>query len=951
MGDPTPINGQTERAASLSQAAESLARAAAKLSEAARAMSLVAGALSKGSLAKSSGTKELDGKSSPPGGSDTPPSSDAATAEDEGVGLPQPYRLLLDDEAEVLLVLCSLVYDLPKVVCYFACGAPSLKVYKSLIDGVAETKAIIPDPPGESTVNLCFDKFLKERRSIILLSETDIPSAQAKEASEYAVIHVGWPANKGQYVAQRRAHHASTNIMLACSGDKDIYPSGSAIMSQTIAWPGDTGGFRASVDILRPLFEERLSEVSFEMKEEVYLDWLHLHSSQGSRSVSSWTPGELVNRANRFILGPLAYRSPGSLAQRSTLQTPLADLLPEVSAEFVTQHGLQPAVDEGLLRVETDAVVEDTHEPNSNSADRSAEDTRSRIAEVHLSQPLKDRNPAEGTGSVQPTPDAAERTTPDDKGDENQGPDLGFDIGEGSEYQTEILSTNTTTTKPLTQDPVDSEDPKQSYRLLVDTEADVLLFVTLSLRTYKLMIENVAEIPVDILDPSTPEEQGQAYTNFLENPGSILLVPETLLPELDIKGEGSWVIHVGWPASGAQYIAQTRAHRAQNNILVAYTGDQSVYPSGDSIIKLTEPWPKDGASFRASVSILRSLYEVMLSVISLEMKTRVYLDWIQLHGIHGPRHVEAWTPSIVIQRANAYLLEGLRWNGEHTGGDIPLPEVSREFVTQNNLESAVLEGILEVEDPDSDPSAPSLSPAPRPDPVPLRVEFQPTNGHTYFALNEEFDAIPLMCFISGKYDKVICFLEGQLSLRPYQQLIAKITGSLAMYPKVANDIQAIEEAVLNFLSATKPAILLLVHNTTTLPPILKEGSRGGLSRARAKDFKEHPSAAMLLDLTDNSILAPARNKTRSVLTSIKRVVKPLYQSRMYAIGAIPRRVLSAEDAARRANQYAARVLLHGDLEDGSETFPPVAGRPPVPRKTVEKFSLEPAVDAGLLTIE
>jgi hypothetical protein len=39
---------------------------------------------------------------------------------------------------------------------------------------------------------------------------------------------------------------------------------------------------------------------------------------------------------------------------------------------------------------------------------------------------------------------------------------------------------------------------------------------------------------------------------------------------------------------------------------------------------MTEPWPKDGASFRASVAILRPLYEVMLTEISLDMKTRVY---------------------------------------------------------------------------------------------------------------------------------------------------------------------------------------------------------------------------------------------------------------------------------------------------------------------------------------
>jgi hypothetical protein len=55
--------------------------------------------------------------------------------------------------------------------------------------------------------------------------------------------------------------------------------------------------------------------------------------------------------------------------------------------------------------------------------------------------------------------------------------------------------------------------------------------------------------------------------------------------------------------------------------------------------------------------------------------------------------------------------------------------------------------------------------------TPSQAGFKLTNGHTYFPIEEEFDAIPLICFIAGKYDKAVCFLEGQGSLRHYQKLV------------------------------------------------------------------------------------------------------------------------------------------------------------------------------------
>ncbi|CAE6459171.1 unnamed protein product [Rhizoctonia solani] len=116
------------------------------------------------------------------------------------------------------------------------------------------------------------------------------------------------------------------------------------------------------------------------------------------------------------------------------------------------------------------------------------------------------------------------------------------------------------------------------------------------------------------------------------------------------------------------------------------------------------------------------------------------------------------------------------------------------------------------------------------------------------------------------------------------------------------------------------------------------------------DIRSHPSAAILLDRSENSIIATARNKTRSALLSTKGIVDSLYGSRLYVLG-FGSRKKGAEETARRVNQYAARALLHGEPEDGSEIFPPVAGRPTASKKLVEKFDLQAAVDAGLLKVK
>ncbi|ELU39565.1 hypothetical protein AG1IA_06400 [Rhizoctonia solani AG-1 IA] len=873
---------QAARAASLSRAAESLAKAAVKLSEAARAMSLVAGALSKGSLAKKNVISGSESQSIPSDQTDR--TSSGGLKEDDGAGLAQPYR-------------------------------------------VTETSVIIPESRTKTAIDFCFDKFLKEKRSIALFSEMDIPTNPAKEVSEYTVIHVGWPISKAD-VAQRRVHHASTNILLAFSGDKELHCSGSEIVSQTVSWPNDTVGFRASVDILRPLFEERLSEISFEAKEEAYL------------------PSELVRRANLFVLGSLAYKSPRSLMRKSTLEMPLADLLPEVPIEFVAQYGLQPAVDEGLLRVEADAELNDADGGGYSANDLSAiheiiKDLMLLPRFCRIESNLKDIMAKNRSlfRRHQTMPSIctiyAMLTLLD----------LGY------EDQTGTRSTSPETSKlPALSNSWATSEVDPPYHLLVDTEADVLLF-TCALMNKKqrivcympcgpvsrakfLKIEGVADIPVHIVESS---KKDRIYESLLQDDGLVLLVPESLSPKIKVEGENSWLIHVGWPVNEKQYTAQRMNHQAQNNIIVACSEDYSLYPSGEIILDMAQPWPNDGASFRASITILRPLYDAMLSEIPLEIKAQVYQDWIQFHSIHGPRLVEAWTPITIVERANDYLLEVLQWGKEHDGG-LPLPEVSTGFVAQNGLEAAAQEGILVVEE-DSDSDEMMLTPAMRPGSAPPQVEFQDTPGFTYFALDEGFE-------------------------------FHSITKRVVLCPGALDDSEAIERAVSQFCAHSSPVILLLASNTKNLPSSLSQSlvdcciywgftvpvkqakkNKSAINctttilvimtsqeeKMNLQNIPNHPSASMILDRTENSILATARNRTKSALISNKGVVGSLYGV--------------SEETARQLNQYAARYLLYGEPEDGSEVFPPVAGRPIAPKKMVEKHGLQEAVDAGLLRIK
>ncbi|KAF8723185.1 hypothetical protein RHS02_08670, partial [Rhizoctonia solani] len=621
-----------------------------------------------------------------------------------------------------------------------------------------------------------------------------------------------------------------------------------------------------------------------------------------------------------------------------------------------------------------------------------------------------------------------------------------------------------------------------AYRILVDQEADVLLFVCALIRNrrkvicymncsiptfhmYKKLINDVTKTAVYTITKITTTEITEVGQKFLEAERSILLLPETITPSIEIDDVDSWVVHVGWPADEQRYEDQRLIHQAQNSIIVAYSGDEELHPAGAAIMWQSQAWPGDADSFRASVALLRPIFNQSLALIPAEMKAKVYPDWISCHGSRGHRYVKSWDATTLITNANSFMSDVLKYQA------LSLPEVSHGFVTHHGLQSAMMEGILLVKSlgsgvnhisslPKNDwvpsdstrsegsgraststpwgvESTPVLAPPisnkqankkpriNRPDSsgdasvvstTPARTSqprfgmakqhaadfssrknaFKPMLGNTYFAVEEEFDAIPLMCFLaemcgSGS-KKVILFLDISGCHFQYQKLIALITQWTVFVADRPETIQSTEDAASRFIKSQGSAVLLLPFKIQTPPSSLGNvhldhciywGSTldGFVPLAQAKrhsaslrcsstsiimtvaqrdkinsilnksNFRAHPSSADLMHREDSIWLSDSRKATKSILSSDRELVTELYEGHLKTLARTSSGVLGAQEIASRINKFTASVLLSGSVEDGSNKHPPIAPRLVTSVAIVSKYNLQAAVEAGMLIYE
>ncbi|QRV90424.1 hypothetical protein RhiJN_18442 [Ceratobasidium sp. AG-Ba] len=529
--------------------------------------------------------------------------------------------------------------------------------------------------------------------------------------------------------------------------------------------------------------------------------------------------------------------------------------------------------------------------------------------------------------------------------------------------------------------------------ILTDSDADVLpttCFVIASLMNvvcymncerkvldiYKHLIEGACGITVYIAPEDLSLHAKFFEPQLLHSRKYVILFPESFGPSDRFSASPDLcVIHIGWPADEGQYKKQVDSCDASTHIIIACREDVNLYPSGPSIIQGTQPWPVNNETDE-----LHATFNQALSEISDRGKEHVYLDWILSHGPSGRRYVKTWDTVTLVYRANLYLLDVLHYNGGDLGSStgefqVLLPRVTSEFIAQNNLELAVEQGVLNVLDEKSAHGA-SSSPKPPQDAILLnepdtlsntsRPEsqhnspnettnsdittesdlgvnqppsvFEPVLGYHYIAIEEEFDAIPLICFLVRHHGRALCFMDDDAMLVHHKSLLNQLIEHEIYYPAVFKNDEAMSTAVEGFLSHPGKAIFLATSHAKKLPLRICAGV-------------ETPPTYFLQFGDKHSLLADMRAKLESVLVSNKGLVEKLYNARLYSMGRIPRRALDAETLVQRLNNYSAKFLLHGDADDGNETFKPIGDRPAVSRKQIEKFGLQPVVELGLLSVK
>ncbi|KAG8714350.1 hypothetical protein FRC08_012052 [Ceratobasidium sp. 394] len=494
---------------------------------------------------------------------------------------------------------------------------------------------------------------------------------------------------------------------------------------------------------------------------------------------------------------------------------------------------------------------------------------------------------------------------------------------------------------------------------------------------YKDLIESVTGTTVYTVTKSSASHTNSVASKFFKHENSVLMLPDTISPDGQFSTSADLcVIHVDWPSDEARYKKQISIHRARTNILVAFSEDSNLYPCSSNILLETTPWPIHEKPIQPT-NALRRLFDQKLSDISAERKENVYMDWISCHGPSGSRYVESWDAIGLVHRANLYILDVLRYKSAGSAShnadlQVALPRVSPGFVIHNKLESAVEDGILHVrsgpnsKNPFSTPRDEMLSrgatslnelghsgrsnfipppdswsgasyanmsehSTPKPDTPELpdyilgsavgyhtlpTHAFESVPGLRYITIEEEFDAIPLICFLANFHGRLVWFLDDGAAMVHYCSLLSSIVSHKIYYPKMTKDPDEVENSARNFISQSSPAILLMLANKKNHSSVLTGtfiecavywGPQLPLSQAM-KHYKKmkcgsayiimttarrdqqlekgpmeieiHLSSEFFCSQDKNSLLGPMRGSTKSVLLSKNRLVQQMYRCRI-----------------------------------------------------------------------
>ncbi|CAE6504399.1 unnamed protein product, partial [Rhizoctonia solani] len=115
-------------------------------------------------------------------------------------------------------------------------------------------------------------------------------------------------------------------------------------------------------------------------------------------------------------------------------------------------------------------------------------------------------------------------------------------------------------------------------------------------------------------------------------------------------------------------------------------------------------------------------------------------------------------------------------------------------------------------------------------------------------------------------------------------------------------------------------------------------------------MREHPESTQVNLTGPGTLLHSYRDRTwRAMGTIPSSVADKLYADHVIKVKKALK--IPMKDSIIRANQFAARVLLHGEAEDGSSLYPPIRTRPSMKQKQVVKFGLQPYISQGLMKVD
>ncbi|KDN34392.1 hypothetical protein RSAG8_12509, partial [Rhizoctonia solani AG-8 WAC10335] len=254
----------------------------------------------------------------------------------------------------------------------------------------------------------------------------------------------------------------------------------------------------------------------------------------------------------------------------------------------------------------------------------------------------------------------------------------------------------------------------------------------------------------------------------------------------------------------------------------------------------------------------------------------------------------------------------------------------------------------------------------------------------YIVLEEDFDAIPFILNQIEKHLKTICFISYGSTAEPYKEIFSLMTHRSIIRPGHGTDSANKGLSIFNSLQS---GLLLLrgakaissldsidlkadvaiywgvppePHLTNTMITVqaahtyvLISSIDDFLTRQRVtigKSIKEYPGSMQMNSAGPKAPLHPYRDRTRQALESIPITVPKKIYNDQVGMWVKTGGNVSTRESIIRANQFAARVLLHGESYDGSALYPPVNSRPAITQKQVAKCGLQPYLDEGLMWV-